>query len=100
MSTTHRTDLRPTSVGRILALVLGLAARRHRDPAGLLLARGDERARRTFPSRSRGRPPRSIRCAAALDENAPGLLDLVEVDSADEARARIEDRDGLRRRSC
>lgn len=81
----------PTSFGRIAALVLGVAAvvvvvvlafswpAVTSEPQNLPVAISGERAQ-------------VQQVESALEENAAGLLDLVEVEDADEARALIEDR--------
>lgn len=91
MSTTTVRTSEPTSVGRILTLVLGLAA----AVTLILLAfswPAVTSAPQNLPVAISGETAQVDQVRAALDENAPGMLDLVEVDNADEARARIEDR--------
>lgn len=91
MSTHTTRTSEPTSVGRILAVVLGLVA----AVTLVLLAfswPAVTSAPQNLPVAISGETAPVDQVRAALDENAPGMLDLVEVDSADAARARIEDR--------
>ena len=91
MSTHTTRTSEPTSVGRILGLVVGLAA----IVAVILLAFSWPAVTsepQNLPVAISGEAAQVEQVRAALDENAPGLLDLVDVGGADDARARIEDR--------
>ncbi|MET4638751.1 hypothetical protein [Mycetocola sp. 2940] len=81
----------PTPIGRILGLIVGLSA----AVALILLAFSWPAVTsepKNLPVAISGEAAQVERARTALDENAPGVLDLVEVGSEDEARARIEDR--------
>ena len=91
MSTHTTRTSEPTSFGRITALVLGLAA----VVAGILLAFSWPAVTsepQNLPVAISGETAQVQQVAAALEENAAGILDLVEVESAGDARALIEDR--------
>lgn len=81
----------PTSVGRLTGLVLGLTA----VLTLIVLAFSWPAVTsepKNLPVAISGQTAQVQQVAAALEENAPGLLDLVTVDDVDEATALIENR--------